>query len=66
MKVYRCPECQKDIQVVRNTVRKRWIVRGYKYEYWGYFIRCPHCGTEKETTFFKLPLRIMIEFLLEK
>lgn len=63
---HRCKACQKVFFVKRNNVRRDWIRRGYDGDYKAFLLRCPHCGKEEETTFFKLPFKIALKALFKK
>lgn len=57
------PFCRRKFEVTSSNVEKRHIVRGYKYDYYAYIVKCPICGEEKEVSFFQLPLKVGLRMM---
>lgn len=68
MRMHRCENqsCKNLFAVTSSNVKRKWIVRGYKYEYYAYYIKCPICGEEKEVDFLKLPIKVILKFIFKK
>ena len=66
MKNYQCPNCGKGIGLTANTVQRRWHVRGYKYEEWIYYVKCPHCRKMHDVSWKSLPFKVKLHFLFGK
>lgn len=63
MRNCQCSKCEHSVELTTETVEKKWVARGYDSDYWGYFVKCPKCKTEKEVAFTRLPFKLMWYFL---
>ena len=58
-----CTACGEAFDISAENVERRVVTKGYDYEYYEYFIKCPRCGKEVETLkkLSDLPLKIVFQ-----
>ena len=59
-----CKRCRKKIILTPENVERELVVRGYKYEYYGYFVTCPECFRKEELK--DVPFSIWWEFFKKR
>lgn len=66
MKNCQCPNCGHQTELTAETVKRRWHARGYKFEYWVYYVTCPKCRKFKDIEWKDLPFKLKLHFLFKK
>ena len=59
-------DCANCFKVEAELIQKKLIVRGYDYEEYQYFIKCPSCNRKYRIRLRDLPIKIAFRMIKKK